>query len=133
MASLPHFPEAHRPLIWDFLATNAHLSALQYVSNKRNTTGLCIRPAHRTCIYPPAGSAACPTQFKGNQLSTAQSVWFPEHGFLPKNCRHQTIPDKQPISCDGASRGQKESCPATLSHMAAKPLHQSVHSLTNNG
>ena len=43
MVSLPHCPEAHRTLIWGFLATNTHLRAMQYMS-KSNTTGICIRP-----------------------------------------------------------------------------------------
>ena len=51
MGTLPHIPEAHRTLIWDFPATNTHPRAGQYMS-KSNTTGIHIRPTVRDLHFP---------------------------------------------------------------------------------
>lgn len=105
-------------------STRANLIQPGYISD----------PLYVTCISPHAVNAVCPRQniqFKSNKLSIAQSDSL-SMGFLPKTCRHQTIPDKWLIFYDGTSKSQKGRCPDTLRNMAAKPLHQSVHSLRNS-
>lgn len=88
MVSLALFPEAHRTLIWDFLATNTHPCAMWYTGNKSNTTGIHMRPTvHDLHWHTRSKCSLSQTDYTISEQQAQYSPICPIHwvwGFCPR-------------------------------------------------